>query len=220
MSIGRVRAWRIVRRAFRDYPAGHRLHIAIRLLTCPFERTLDVIPPGARVLELGAGHGVYARLIAEERASEVVAVDPDLRKSLLPPPSPKIRKVAGYDESIRGTFDAVVLYDILYLVPREQRRALLERVLARLRPGGLFVLKDMDPRSRWKTSWGRAQEWLNTTFLGVTAGSGFVHDPPDEVAALLADIGFVGFEARRVDRGYPHPHILYTAKKRPVSSAQ
>jgi SAM-dependent methyltransferase len=216
MSIGRLGAWRIVRRAFRGYPLAHRLHIAIRFLTCPFERTLDVIPAGARVLEIGAGHGVYSCLVAAERGGQVVALDPDLRKSLLPPASANIRKVAGFDGAIRGTFDAVVLYDILYLIPRSDRRALLARVLERLRPGGIFVLKDMDPRSHLKTSWGRAQEWLNTTFLGVTAGSGFVHDPPAEVAALLSDIGFVDFEARRVDRGYPHPHILYTARRRPV----
>jgi hypothetical protein len=117
MSLGYFRAVRLLHRSFRSYPAAQRLHILIRFLTAPFLRTLDDVPLGARVLEIGSGHGVFARLAAEERASVVIAVDPDLRKSVLPSPSPKVRKVAGYDECIRGTFDAVALLDVAYRLP-------------------------------------------------------------------------------------------------------
>ncbi|HYI13440.1 MAG TPA: methyltransferase domain-containing protein [Thermoanaerobaculia bacterium] len=213
MSIGFGRALRIVHRAFRGYPARHRLHILIRFLTCPFTRTLDVIPVGARVLEIGAGHGVYALLISTGRAREVVAVDPDLRKMLLPTPSPRIRKVAGYENCIRGTFDAIVFYDTLYLIEVPDRPALFASLYARLVPGGTLVLKDMDPSDRFKTSWARTQEELNTRFLHITTGSGFVHQTKEEVAALLEAAGFVDFHARSVGRGYPHPHMLYTARR-------
>src|SRR5215212_7319682 len=102
MSVGSFRALRILHRSFSTYPAGQRLHILIRFLTAPFLRTLDDVPAGARVLEIGSGHGAFARLLVEGRASLVVAVDPDPRKSLLPSPSPKVLKVAGYDDCIRG----------------------------------------------------------------------------------------------------------------------
>lgn len=203
----------MVHRAFRDYPRSHRLHILIRFLTCPFTRTLDVIPPGGRVLEIGAGHGVYALLIASERAREVVAVDPDLRKSLLPSPSQRIRKIAGYEECIRGRFDAIVFYDTFYLIEISDRPAMMARVFDRLAPGGVLVLKDMDPARRLKTAWARKQEELNTRFLHITTGSGFVHQTREEIGALLANAGFVDFRAQPVDRGYPHPHILYTARR-------
>lgn len=211
--MGFGRALRLVHRAFRDYPRSHRLHILIRFFTCPFTRTLDVIPSGARVLEIGAGHGVYALLIAEERAREVVAVDPDLRKSFLPPPSPRIRKVAGFEDCIRGRFDAIVFYDAFYLIEIADRPALFARLFDRLTTGGVLVLKDMDPAHRVKTAWARKQEELNTRFLHITRGSGFVHQTKEEIGAQLTAAGFVDFAAKPVDRGYPHPHILYTARR-------
>jgi SAM-dependent methyltransferase len=213
MSIGYFRALRILHRSFAGYPGGQRLHILIRFLTAPFTRTLEDIPPGSRVLEIGSGHGVFARLVAEERASVVIAVDPDLRKSFLPSPSPKVRKVAGYDDCIRGEFDAVVLYDVAYRLPPDVRRALFERIFARLRPGGLFFMKEMDSGRRWKMKWTRFQERLSDGLLGITLGEGFYETPREEVEAMLREIGFAAFHARAVHRGYPHPHILYTAAK-------
>ncbi|MDP9192012.1 MAG: class I SAM-dependent methyltransferase [Acidobacteriota bacterium] len=213
MSIGFARALRVLHGAFGHYPPGHRLHILIRFLTCPFLRTVDVIPAGARVLEIGSGHSLYGVLITQERAREVIAVDPDAKKSLLASPSPKIRKIAGYDDCVRGTFDVIVIYDATYRMPLDVRRELFARVLGRLKPGGLFVWKDMDPGHPFKMKWARFQEWLSDSILGVSLGEGFLHQTREEAAAMLTAIGFTDLEARAIDRGYLHPHLLYTAKR-------
>ncbi|HEU4887158.1 MAG TPA: class I SAM-dependent methyltransferase [Thermoanaerobaculia bacterium] len=214
MSMGTVRALRVLHRAFRHYAPGHRIHILIRFLTCPFIRTIDDVPAGARVLDVGSGHALYGVLLLDGRASEVVAVDPDLRKSLLPTPSPGIRKIAGYDDAVRGTFDAVVIFDVAYRMPPAERRALFTRILARLEPGGTFLFKDMDPRHRLKMKWARFQEWLSDRLLGITLGAGFVEQTREDVMAMLEEIGFRDVQARAIDRGYVHPHLLYTAKRK------
>ena len=50
--------------------------------------------------------------------------------------------VAGYDTCLRGTFDAVVIIDVLYKIPAEEWDALFARVAARLKPGGLLIVKE------------------------------------------------------------------------------
>lgn len=213
MSIGYVRALHILHRAFRSYPPGHRLHILIRFLTCPFLRTLGDLPQGARVLDIGSGHALYGVLAAQERASSVISVDPDIRKSLLPAPAPKIRKIAGYDDCLRGTFEAVTIFDVAYRMGPAERRVLFERVFTLLEPGGVFLFKDMDPRYRLKMKWARFQERLSDSLLGITLGEGFVEQTREEVASMLEQIGFRDIRARAIDRGYLHPHLLYTARR-------
>lgn len=214
MSIGYVGALRAVHRAFSHYPASHRVHILIRFFTAPFIRTLDVIPRGSRVLEIGAGHGTYALLAVREGvAREVVCVEPDTRKSLLPMGEPKVRWVAGFDDCIRGRFDAIVIYDATHRIPIADRIELYRRVFDRLRPGGTFVLKDLDPTRRLKMRWAAFQDWLSDTFLGISIGKGFIYQTPSEVESTMRELGFDHFAIKRVDRGYPHSHIVYTARK-------
>ncbi|HET7711342.1 MAG TPA: methyltransferase domain-containing protein [Thermoanaerobaculia bacterium] len=213
MSIGYVGALRFLHRTFRRYPASHRLHMLIRFLTCPFLRTLDVLPRGGRVMDIGAGHGLYAALAIHEGVREVIAVEPDVRKSLLPLEMPGIRKVAGFDECMRGEFDAIVVYDATYRMPIDYRAALYRRIFDRLKPGGTFILKDMDPDRTMKMAWARFQEWLSDTFLGVSIGSGFIYQSRADVERALRGIGFEDFRAQAIDRGYPHSHIVYTARR-------
>ena len=214
MSIGYVGALRLIRRAFSHYPLPSRLHILIRFLTVPFLRTLDAIPPGSRVLEIGAGHGTYALLLVHAGiAREVICVEPDTRKSLLPMRQPNIEWIAGFDDCVRGTFDAIVIYDATHRMPIDVRTRLYARIFERLRPGGTFVLKDLDPEHRLKMAWARLQDWLSDTFLGISLGSGSIYQTRAEVERTLREIGFERFAVKNVGFGYVHPHVIYTAKK-------
>jgi cyclopropane fatty-acyl-phospholipid synthase-like methyltransferase len=208
-----IRALALLHRAFSRYPASHRVHILIRFLTCPFLRMLDDVPMNASVLDIGSGHALFAVLLAEERASKVLALEPDLRKSLLPSPSTRIRKVAGYYSAVRGTFDVVVICDVAYRLTVDAQRTLFARAFALLKPGGVLLCKEMDPERRWKMSWNRLQEWLNEKLLGITLGSGVVIQTRSEVFSMLQQAGFRDVTARAIDSGYLHPHLLYTARR-------
>jgi SAM-dependent methyltransferase len=213
MPLGYVRALRLLHRTFSRHPWGQRVHILGRFLTAPFMRTLDVIPQNARVLDVGAGHGTYARLIVEERAREVIAVEPDPRKALLAFRHPRVRFVCGFDDCIRGEFDAVVVYDVIYRLASAERDGLFQRVYDRITPGGVFILKDLDPSNRLKWQWNRFQETVMDTFFGLTIGEGFYIDTREEIGRRMARAGFIDFAWKRVDAWYPHAHIVYVARK-------
>src|SRR6185436_10172892 len=101
MAPGFFAALSVVRRASAGMPPAARAHVIGRFLTCPFLRVLAHVPPGARVLDLGAGHGTLARLAVEQdAAASVVAVEPDLRKTLPGRRHPRIRCVAGYADAV------------------------------------------------------------------------------------------------------------------------
>lgn len=213
MKTSWLAATRFLSRVYRRYPRTHRLHVLVRWLTCPFVRTLHDLPAGGRMLEIGAGHGIYCYLATRDPKRRVYAVEPDLRKAVNPNHAAGVQWIAAFDDAVRGTFDTIVIYDATYRMSIAYRTELYRRVFDRLRPGGTFILKDMDPGHRWKMKWARFQEWLSDTFLKVSIGEGFIYQTRAEVEATLRGIGFGGLTARAVDAGYPHPHIIYSAKK-------
>lgn len=212
MPLGTIHALRLLHRTFRHHSPTQRLHILGRFLSVPFLRTLDAIPNGAGVLDIGAGHGTFARLIAEARGAKVVALEPDLRKTLAAYKHPNVRFVAGFDDCIRGSFDAVVLYDVLYRIPPAERDALFHRVFARVKPGGTFVLKDIDPSSRVRYHWNKLQENIADK-IGLSLGEQFDSDSIGAISDRMARAGFTGLQWKRIGYGYPHAHILYTARR-------
>jgi cyclopropane fatty-acyl-phospholipid synthase-like methyltransferase len=204
-----IRALIVLHRTFGSFPPRTRLHTLVRFLTCPFLRVAAHVPPGARVLDIGAGHGVFARLALDRGAARVVAVEPDFRKVR---PIHGIDFVIGYDSAIGGTHDVISVIDVLYKVPIAEWDALLGRIAERLAPGGLLLIKEQDPTARFKNSWNRAQEWIATK-LRLTLGESFTYESPDAFAARLQRHGFTSVRVRRIDSGYPHPHILYVVAR-------
>ncbi len=205
--LGFIRALIVLHRTYASRGARVRLHTFVRFLTCPFLRVVRHVPPGATLLEIGAGHGVFATLARAAGGGRVVAVDPDVRKLRA---IDGVGVVAGYDDCIRGAFDAVAIIDVLYKIPIGEWDALLARVAARLKPGGLLIVKEHDPTARIKNAWNRLQERLATA-LGLTLGESFSYEAPPDFAARLRRHGFEPQPPRRIDFGYPHPHVLYLA---------
>lgn len=213
MRLHLVKALRILHTTFGHGPLGPRLHILGRFFSCPFLRTLEDLPRGGRLLDIGAGHGVLARLALENGVASVVAVEPDVRKALPSFRDPRVRFVAAFDDAIIGTFDAVTMYDVMYRIPLEARDGISLRAFIRLRTGGTFIVKELDPSHGWKAGWNRLQETISDRFFGLTIGNAFCYETTDAFVARLRRAGFADVEVRRIDRGYPHAHVLFVARK-------
>lgn len=209
---GFLTALALVRRTYAGCPPAVRAHAVGRFLTCPFLRVLAALPPGARLLDLGAGHGTFARLAVAGGAVRVVALEPDVRKLLATWRHPSVRFVAGYADAVAGAFEAVSIVDVLYRIPIAGWDPLLRLAHERLAPGGVLVIKEIDPEHRLKGLWNRAQEKA-ADLLGMTLGDAFSYETREHMKARLERIGFTGFTAQAIGGGYPHAHILYTARR-------
>ena len=206
------RAWSIVRQIRPEAPLGTRLHVLGRFLTCPFLRVLEALPDQARVLDIGAGHRIFAHLAVAKGAARVVAVEPDRRKMLGERPAADgVLPVCGYIEAVDGLFDVVSMLDVLYRLPLSEWDGLLSALLGRLRPGGLLLLKEIDPTHRVKGLINRLQERLADA-AHLTLGDAFSYEAPAELRERLERLGFIGVAVEGLGRGYPHAHVLYTAR--------
>ena len=182
-----------------------QFHVYVRFLTCPFLRVLRHVP-GGRLLDIGGGHGVLS-VLARDR-SRPTSVDPDARKVRR---IDGVQSVIGYDDCIRGSFDAITIIDVLYKIPIAEWDALLSRVVARLAPGGVLLIKEHDPTAHIKHGWNRLQERAASA-LGLTLGRSFSYESPSDFRARVQRHGFGEVTTQRIDRGYPHPHVLYIAR--------
>jgi SAM-dependent methyltransferase len=209
-SIGYFQALSLVRRTYRKAPAATRFHALGRFLTCPFLRVLNHLPPGSVLLDLGAGHGIFSHLALEVGARGVVAVEPDLRKIFSTFPNPRMHVVGGTDAAVAGRFDAVTVIDVLYRLPTSEWDSLFRAIHDRLAPGGVFLLKEMDPEHRMKARWNRLQEWL-VDRVGLTLGEAHSFETREQIRERLLRAGFARCDAVEIGAGYPHAHILYIA---------
>ena len=127
-------------------------------ITTYLDRVTELLPNGARVLDLGCGGGVpYAAMLSGR--FDVIGVDISagqvaLARRLVPGAAFLLADMSSL--AFRpGTFDAIIaLYSIIH-VPREEHTSLLQRLYELLQPGGrmLAVLG----RDDWV---GRESDWL------------------------------------------------------------
>jgi 2-polyprenyl-3-methyl-5-hydroxy-6-metoxy-1,4-benzoquinol methylase len=183
------------------------------------------VPAHGRILEIGCGHGLlslYLGLTSPTR--RVSGVDIDAGKiaharraaDRLATDEAHVSFAAVESGALpAGPFDAVVVCDVLYLLEPAARAELLDGAVDRLGPDGVLVVKETARTPRWKGSLTAAQERLATGVLRMTEGSAVDFADPDTFITQLEGRG-LDVDARRVDRGYLHPHLLITARRTSV----
>ncbi len=203
---------------FSSLPWRERLHLYLRYASAPLEVLAAHVPPG-KVADIGCGHGALTALLAAPGRS-VTALDVDPRKRDFARQSvgrlPGVRVFDGSLEELAraegGSFDAVVVADVLYLLGPSVWVDFLQSLRALLKPGGVLVLKDAEDDGSWRYYKCLAQEQLMVRLLRRTASSGGLSFAPRaKVAAALAEAGFEVRETKSLAGGYTTPHVLFVA---------
>jgi 2-polyprenyl-6-hydroxyphenyl methylase/3-demethylubiquinone-9 3-methyltransferase len=201
---------------YRDQPLGIRGFVRARHLLAPMARILDAMPASGRLLDVGCGHGLFANALAlgsPER--DVLGVDPSADKIEIARASaaglPNVRYVQGTVQTIEEhDFNGISILDVLYLLPIEEKLAVLRACRERIMPNGVFVLKTNDTAPAWKYRVARLQEQAMTG-VGLTMGHGLFFLSQRQNAELLR---LAGFEPTVVDLNtwLPYPHVMFVSR--------
>lgn len=196
-----------------------RFHVRHRLALCPYETLLPHLPTSGTVLDIGCGFGLLGQFLAETRPQlHYAGADVDGRKIAVARRSFESRSSKAsasrgpllFSGDVRtwtdrpAFFSAVLLLDVLYVVPEPLQKALLDFASRVLAPGpeAALVLKILPPlrgKARWRTF---VQESIMIHLLRKTRSSGALFSSQDP--GLYAGWGrALGFSCQQVD---PHTH--------------
>ena len=202
---------------YRGQPLGIRGFVLARHILAPLARVMDAMPASGRILDVGCGHGLFANALGlGSPAREVLGVDPSGAKIAVARASSSgvsnVHFQQGLVQDIQeGEFDGISILDVLYLLPVEEKLAVLRACRERISPNGVLVLKTNDTRPPWKYRVARLQEQLMTG-LGLTLGHGELHFMSREQNAGLLELA--GFQPRIVDLNnwLPYPHVMFVCR--------
>ena len=202
---------------YRNEPAGIRAFVQARRWLAPVGAIVRRVPATGSVLDVGCGHGLFSLILASaDPARRIVGVDPSPAKMAVamrvgrPFPNLTFRQ-EPIDAIGDERFAAILILDVLYLLPPALKLDLLTACRRRLAAGGVLLVKTNDTTPAWKYRIARAQESAMTA-LGLTMGGGELYFlSARENAAMIERAGFT-VEIERLSHWTPYPHMLMRAR--------
>ncbi len=159
-----------VLRRFKEAPPLTRAFLAARWWLTPYSRMSAHLPLQGKILDLGCGHGLFsiaAALQSQER--EILALDHDenriLAASRATPDLEKIRWSRGDLLSVPSQdprFSGIAMIDVMHYFEPSHQQELLENAFDRLDPGGILLVREVDPEGGFVSRWNRWYEKLAT----------------------------------------------------------
>lgn len=114
------------------------------------------LAPGTAILDLACGHGVPITQTLADQGFEIYGVDAsprllaEFRKRF---PAARTECAAVEDSDFFGcTFDAVICWGLMFLLPLETQRLVLSKVARALNPGGKFLFTSTKDEASWRDS--------------------------------------------------------------------
>lgn len=164
---------------------------ALRLLICPFQELISIVPRGSSVLDAGCGSGLFLGLLHSTGRLRI-GVGFDFSRNAI-----AIAKSLGLSQ-VRfelldattawphepATFDVVSLIDVMHHVPPSSQHDVFRTAASRVSPGGILLYKDMCRTPSWRA-------WANRLHDLVMARQWIHYAPVSLVEQWAVSAGFV-----------------------------
>lgn len=171
----------------------------------PFEPILQAISAELtpKVFDIGGGEGLLLFLAEQaDILSEGLCVDANAKN--ISSGAEALKKAGARHVHVQHTdtidawpdktFDIVTMVDVLHHVPSDFQQSFVEAACQRVRPGGLFIYKDMANKPFWMAAANRlhdlvlAQQWIEYAPIGAVEtwvkGAGFSLEQSDLIDIL------------------------------------
>lgn len=205
---------------YRDAPFSARLFVKLRHCLIPALSIAEHIPASGSVLDIGCGHGLFSLALACAQAKRrILAIDPSAAKLEIAARAarrfPNVEFRRSFAEDVHNEqFDVILLIDVLYLLPYEDKLALLRRCRSLLSTTGKLIVKTADTHPVWKYAVTHTQEKLMTG-AGLTLGHCGLHFLScQQNNALLNQAGF-STEIHHLPHWTPYPHVFFVGRRQP-----
>lgn len=205
-------------------PLTDRLVILARLLFCvhPIMQVLkQYLPESGLTLDLGCGYGVISHLVSKEfPKSSVMGLDMSSRR--IEAARQSVRNGNNIEFQIADirnieipSCKAVLIIDILSMIPYWNQKRLLAQCYENLPPGGTVIIKDTCKSPYWKYAYVYVEDKVKTK-LGVFGKEVTEHSlhfwDTQEFSGFLSDIGF-SVTAIPLKSRLPYPGVFYICQK-------
>ena len=195
-----------------------------------------VLPDGGTIVDVGCGRGLMLTLLAVAREQYRKGEWPEswpappLSSSLMglerrATAAAKAREALG-DDAVIQELDvtsaaippakAILLFDVLQMMPREAQDRLLEHAVVALEPGGVLVIREADAAEGWRFSRVRLGNRIVAIVQG-QPGRAFYFRTAEQWKARLGELGLAPTIAR--SPGVPRANFLLHAVKGSVTRA-
>lgn len=146
-----------------------RAYDKLRSLIFPFDLIVDEIPDKGKVLDIGCGHGTLPIYIARKKRNvHVLGVELNRNRVLIAREKVRFLNNVEFTDSditkfkAEGGYDVITCLDVLHHIPRDLQEGVVKKVSGMLKPGGVFILVEIDRNPLPKYIWNYMHDMIFT----------------------------------------------------------
>lgn len=197
-----------------------RLYSAIRFNIIPLRFLQDIsqyVPHEGRLLDIGCGFGLFSLYFAALNPDiQVFGIDRSRARiemarrsaSALEIENVLFQSIDAQDLTWQAAqYNAVLTMDLLHHLPRRDGEQLIKGVYSSLKPGGLFIMKDV-------TTYPRSMLYFTFALdLLLNPTDTFFYRSAESWVSLLNAHGFIRIRVHHLWDILPYPHVLILARR-------